>query len=406
MKKALFLILVASSMTAQAQQKMIGRSLYYFDNTGATQYIDSSAYDYPNWQGSLFANEPVFGFDDPVFDWKYDLPLLHCGTETTYSGSSLPLTTTGLFNYTISGGNVTKRESSLDRTEYTYTLSGQTGSITRSYFDGSNWVQTQAETFEFDANDNMNVHNVYEFPSGSSVFMYTDSMSYNASNLLIESKKYNYDELSAQWAAYSKSILTYSGTEISTIQLFEGDISTPLEQTYHVDYTYTAGRPTKLEGFEVINGQIQTPALIVFDYTYGANQKIAMTEGTFSGDLMEKVEFFYDAQGFLIREQNSDLDFATSMLYVYSQNNYYYASTASVDENSLDVVTVYPNPVQDVLTIAATENVETVKIYSASGKIMIEQNSTAIDVSVLPAGAYIAHISTASGMSHARFVKN
>ncbi len=406
MKKALFVLFLAGTMGAQAQQKLIGQSLYYYDNTGATQYIDSSSYDYPDWQGSLYANEPVFGFDDPIFDWTFKLPLIHCGTETTYSGNSLPLTTSGLFSYTISGGNVTKRESSFDKTEYTYDANGNTIAIGNFYFDGTNWVQTQNETSEYDANGNLVVHNIYEYPSGSPVHMYSDTLDYNTGNQLIEARKNVYDETAGQWVAYQKSVLTYSGIELSNIQLFEGDLTTPLEQTYDIDYTYLSGKPVQLEGYEVIGGQPQTPALVVFDYTYGANQKISVIEGTFGGDLMEKRAFTYDNQGFVTKIETSDFDFSTSMLYVYKRENYYYASTAGLEENELAQLSVYPNPVQDVLTISTTETIENVKIFAANGKIMIEQNTNAVNVSTIPAGTYVVVAQTASGVYQSRFVKN
>lgn len=61
-------------------------------------------------------------------------------------------------------------------------------------------------------------------------------------------------------------------------------------------------------------------------------------------------------------------------------------STASIDENIL-TYNVYPNPTTDFINIDGVD-VQSVKVFDMSGKLMISENSTKLDVSYLPNGYY------------------
>ncbi len=406
MKNAILLMFIAGAINVYGQKKMTGTSSYYYDNTGAVQYIDSNAYQYATSEGSLTSNEPTFEFADAIYDWLTKAPFLLCNQEYHFSGASLPLTADDTTINTLSGGNVIQKESSIDRAIYTYDANGNMLSEASYYFDGISWVQSEEQLYEYDANQNLLVRNYYDYSSGSSVHMETDTMDYNGANQLISSINYTYDDVSLQWYPYYKSLLSYTGNELSLLALFEGDLVTPLEQIYDVEYTFVGGKPEMFEAFEYIGGVPQTPAVVVYDYTYGTNQKLSKKEVSFSGSMAQKIEYSYDSEGFLTQVSTSEFDFSTGMFYVYLNENYYYTSTADLNENQLSSISVYPNPVEDLLMISTEETIENVKIVGVNGKLMIEQNSNAIDVSVLPSGVYIAQIKTAAGFSQARFVKN
>lgn len=78
-----------------------------------------------------------------------------------------------------------------------------------------------------------------------------------------------------------------------------------------------------------------------------------------------------------------------------------------LEDNNLEMVTLYPNPTSDVLTISNAENA-TIEIYNLLGQVMtIKTNSSnqeTIDVSGYAAGAYMAKISSAGITSTKKFV--
>ncbi|MGI9593007.1 MAG: T9SS type A sorting domain-containing protein [Patiriisocius sp.] len=78
-----------------------------------------------------------------------------------------------------------------------------------------------------------------------------------------------------------------------------------------------------------------------------------------------------------------------------------------LEDNNLEMVTLYPNPSSDVLTISNIENA-TIEIYNLLGQVMtIKTNSSnqeTIDVSGYAAGVYMAKISSAGITSTKKFV--
>ena len=90
------------------------------------------------------------------------------------------------------------------------------------------------------------------------------------------------------------------------------------------------------------------------------------------------------------------------------------SNTVQISRNGTtkNLFTLYPNPVKDVLYIAAPAQtgVAVVSIYNAAGQQLIRQTVTAaaqagINTSTLPAGIYVAEYRTYSGVQRQSFVK-
>jgi hypothetical protein len=62
------------------------------------------------------------------------------------------------------------------------------------------------------------------------------------------------------------------------------------------------------------------------------------------------------------------------------------------NDNDLAGFTMYPNPVQDILSIQATETIETISVYNMLGQEVINTSKTQIDMSALPSGSYIVKV--------------
>ena len=70
------------------------------------------------------------------------------------------------------------------------------------------------------------------------------------------------------------------------------------------------------------------------------------------------------------------------------------------DKNDIDV-SVYPNPVRDIVTITAP-NIETIKVSNLAGQIMeniiVNNNNTILNVSKYDAGVYFLQVKTDKGL--------
>ncbi len=67
-----------------------------------------------------------------------------------------------------------------------------------------------------------------------------------------------------------------------------------------------------------------------------------------------------------------------------------FVDASFIDDNKYQVLNVYPNPVNEVLNIKNANDLSVVRIYSITGKLMVETTevTSSIDVSSYPAGMY------------------
>ncbi|MBU2939819.1 T9SS type A sorting domain-containing protein [Lacinutrix sp. C3R15] len=83
---------------------------------------------------------------------------------------------------------------------------------------------------------------------------------------------------------------------------------------------------------------------------------------------------------------------------------------ATLSTNNIDVqatnITAYPNPVTNSFQINSNKNIESVKLYNITGRLLKTFNEeTSYDISDLATGVYVANVKTASGSKAIRIVK-
>lgn len=82
----------------------------------------------------------------------------------------------------------------------------------------------------------------------------------------------------------------------------------------------------------------------------------------------------------------------------------------SAEEFTAQNLSVYPNPVYDILQISTPDQleIEEISIYNQLGQLVktLERVDTIIDVSTLPNGMYYIRIRTVNGLSSKKFIKN
>lgn len=77
----------------------------------------------------------------------------------------------------------------------------------------------------------------------------------------------------------------------------------------------------------------------------------------------------------------------------------------SVNETSTRILTIFPNPVRDFLSVKA-ENVTSLTVWSLSGQQLLKAESNRIDLSMLPSGLYLVRVVTDGKTFVDKFVKN
>ncbi len=83
-----------------------------------------------------------------------------------------------------------------------------------------------------------------------------------------------------------------------------------------------------------------------------------------------------------------------------------YECASAVDNVTALNITIYPNPVTDILNITADTDKFTVKIYNVLGKLVnISTNSNKISVNDLSSGVYTLEIITDEGVYNKKFIK-
>lgn len=82
------------------------------------------------------------------------------------------------------------------------------------------------------------------------------------------------------------------------------------------------------------------------------------------------------------------------------------AETASISTITRDeFATIYPNPTAEFLNINTADEIISVSIYSTAGQLLISDQTSRLDVSILNAGIYFAQIKTVNGLETIQFVK-
>ncbi|MDA8531314.1 DUF5011 domain-containing protein [Flavobacteriaceae bacterium] len=85
-------------------------------------------------------------------------------------------------------------------------------------------------------------------------------------------------------------------------------------------------------------------------------------------------------------------------------------TSLGVDDNQISLFNYFPNPVKDVLTIKAQNNVEDVKVFNMLGQMVLRQNPNSrdctVDLSTMQTGAYFVQVSIGNTVETVRILKN
>lgn len=195
----------------------------------------------------------------------------------------------------------------------------------------------------------------------------------------------------------------------------------PSEGNFHGRYTYSPISQGDSwffsRGINLTSGQKIT---IDFDYRVGIAEypeNLAVTIGN-EPTALEQGITLWSEEGF-----SNDLYENTSTTYTATSDGVYYIgfhaysnadahlifidnicieeSEMSVNDSALSDISIYPNPVKDVLNINSVKDIDKVEIYNVSGQKLYSQSfntdETNIDMSSLSSGAYMVRVFLTTG---------
>lgn len=83
-----------------------------------------------------------------------------------------------------------------------------------------------------------------------------------------------------------------------------------------------------------------------------------------------------------------------------------FAANVELDQDSGVEVLVYPNPTVDKVKIKGCENIQGIKVYNLTGKVVLEREEACeISLKELPEGIYIFKINTGEDKVTKRIIK-
>jgi len=155
----------------------------------------------------------------------------------------------------------------------------------------------------------------------------------------------------------------------------------------------------------------------VYSVNWSPNQITFMVDGvgyyTYNPPVKDSSTWPFDLEQYLILNVamggfagNVDPNFTQSPMVidyvrVYQNNN------LSVDVNTLDEFKIYPNPVDNIISIGFNKTIDKVEVYSLIGHLVFEDKPTnnQIDVSNLSKGVYFLKIKSENNYITKKFVK-
>lgn len=407
-----------SRLIANANYDITSGSAVISDST-KYNYIVSNGYGYdetPSLFEFDFFNSQFY--DDQKNNFDSAIAYIDDGTGNLVQAA----TNSNLFNTTH---QLTQNEISaltfgfFQKSNIAYNTSGKKYEIIDTlYFSGFGSMESKT-VYSFNANNKVNVIDVFEKDSATQTWIQNekDSLFYDLNNNIT-------------------SIMVYTVT------------GTTLEKYYRSTFTYTATNKFLSEKDELWNGTSWDDDG-KYDYTYNAsNQLIAITGLTWNGtsyDNDSKTTYVYGTATYPTSMTNSTWN-GTSWddddrdVYTYNSSNqvltdnystwsgttwvpstngiYYYEIFApqAVSNTNLDAtVSMYPNPVENILNLNIQLNQEdniSIAVVDINGKVVYQSSSlkgknisTTINTTSFAKGIYLVQIKGNNGETISKFVK-
>ena len=196
------------------------------------------------------------------------------------------------------------------------------------------------------------------------------------------------------------SNFNYQGTEVTST-----DISTM--EKLHVDIWVADASVRTIKVTPIMASGSPTEFLVTVPVTSGAWNSVDIPLSDFTGLTFGNViQLKFDGQ---FAADGSTADTAVRSD-VYLDNIYFYKeATASLDNNRLLGLSMYPNPVENQLEISANNTIKNITVFNILGSRVlnfeVNKSKASLDVSNLNIGIYLIKYTTENGVGTAKFIK-
>ena len=409
MKKNLLFMAVLFSATSFSQKKLTANSAYNLDESGTTIGLDSTAYSYADYQGSILTNGPIFGMSQnvsPIF-WNWNTPDVPFSTSASFYNTSPSRTNVKVFN----GSHMVTSNTASTGTRETYIYTGA-GKISSYRFEVDmmgTWTPMNGKDYFYDGSDRLIFQNRLDFPGGLSMIVESDTIGYVGATTNINRVATYSSTDGITFEAGDLMEYTYSGNNPATLNYStddDNDPLTPLVWQVAVTYTYAGANLTNFVGLFVVAGVPTSTEVIRIEYTYDGSNRL-LTEDQTGVFGLQAHDFYYDAEGFATRVTSFAETSAGGAIYAYKDEFFYYQNTASINTVETIEFSVFPNPSNDVLNISSKEVINTLTVSTLDGKKLISQKGgNSISVANLPQGNYLLEVGTVNGSARKMISKN
>ena len=184
----------------------------------------------------------------------------------------------------------------------------------------------------------------------------------------------------------------------------EGRIAKSTDQ----GHTWSVGSGAPIYVYHVIYDPLTPDILYATGDVIGPDENLKVLKSVDGGETWQTFDFFIpDSDGALA------IHLYQGQLYVFTLTNGVYTinpeSLNVVSKNAPDEITIYPNPVTDILHITSPAHVNSVEIYDVSGRSIFGapcySKTVTAAVENLPKGFYICSIRTDKGTISKKIIK-
>jgi hypothetical protein len=255
--------------------------------------------------------------------------------------------------------------------------------------DSLYWIGINKSDKLYDENNNIIQTIIYSWNNNSKSWVNSGKGEYGFDNekRTIQTATYNWDALNSKWVGITKTGNLYDqyNNKIET-STYKWDGTT--------DIWYCSGKTS-----------------ISFDSNNRKSQLISQSwsKSVLSLVFNYKDDYLYDNEGDILLDSTSNWNSTLSEWTPTSNYRYYYSLKTISDIYSAkqDILSIYPNPVRNIIYINKLRDNSVVRIYDSNGKIMNEMKGCngAIDVSEYTKGLYLVKVTSDNETKIAKFIK-
>lgn len=378
MKKITTTILLMFCITFFAQNKLTSSLSEFKDDNGVFQNSNQTTYAYD--ENDNLTEEKDFFWNSDDESWT-----LSSTTTYTYNNSNKA---TNVVRVEYENGQVIEQ----DRTLYTYNQAGNITELLDQELQNGIWVNEYKSDFIY-VNNILESGESYEWEEGEwipSVDGFFTELFYddngNITRFQISANKNTLSEDD------ERGLYTYDSNGKLITEEFQFWDGTAWIKDFKLDYTYDVNG-------NVINEKEEyndDGELIAFEETNSFDTSQLLSEFVHPFKDKTGIDYLLSPLGYVnkITSINFIFDSEDSFRTTYI----YEGATASVNEDQLPNLSIYPNPTKDFVTIEGTDSsTKSISVFNVLGKKIKTVSNNTVSLAELSSGIYVIKITTTDG---------